>query len=156
LLHEGIVKEEATFEELSNHGPLFQKLMENAGKMKEYEEEMVDTETTDQKASSKSVTNGKVDGFAKSGSKPKEGKSILFKQKEREIRVASLGVLIRYNNALGGFWVVLILFGCYIAMETLQISSSTWLSHWTIIVELSHFYYRNSLYHTRWKSWLDS
>ncbi|KAL9318109.1 hypothetical protein ACSQ67_014626 [Phaseolus vulgaris] len=32
LLHEGIVKEEATFEELSNHGPLFQKLMENARK----------------------------------------------------------------------------------------------------------------------------
>lgn len=26
---------------------------------------------------------------------------------------------------------VLILFGCYIATETLRISSSTWLSHWT-------------------------
>ncbi|KAL9321009.1 hypothetical protein ACSQ67_012848 [Phaseolus vulgaris] len=131
LVHEGMVKEEGTFEELSNHGPLFQKLMENAGKMEEYEEEMVDTETTDQKASSKSVANGEVDGFAKSESKPKEGKSILIKQEERETGVVSLGVLDRYKNALGGLWVVLILFGCYIATETLRISSSTWLSHWT-------------------------
>ncbi|ESW19924.1 hypothetical protein PHAVU_006G166700 [Phaseolus vulgaris] len=131
LVHEGMVKEEGTFEELSNHGPLFQKLMENAGKMEEYEEEMVDTETTDQKASSKSVANGEGDGFAKSESKPKEGKSILIKQEERETGVVSLGVLDRYKNALGGLWVVLILFGCYITTETLRISSSTWLSHWT-------------------------
>lgn len=69
--------------------------MENAGKMEEYEEEIVDTESTYQKASSKSVANGEVDGFAKSGSKPKEGKSVLIKQEERETGVVSLGVLIR-------------------------------------------------------------
>jgi hypothetical protein len=37
----------------------------------------------------------------------------------------------RYKNALGGTWVVLVLFGCYISTEVLRISSSTWLSHWT-------------------------
>lgn len=37
----------------------------------------------------------------------------------------------RYKNALGGSWVVLILFGCYVSTEVLRVSSSTWLSHWT-------------------------
>ncbi|XP_029130585.1 ABC transporter C family member 2 isoform X2 [Cajanus cajan] len=131
LIHEGMVKEEGTFEELSNQGPLFQKLMENAGKMEEYEEDKVDTETTDQKPSSKPVANGAVNDNAKSGSKPKEGKSILIKQEERETGVVSWNVLIRYKNALGGLWVVMVLFACYILTETLRISSSTWLSHWT-------------------------
>ena len=35
LIHEGMIKEEGTYEELISHGPLFQKLMENAGKMEE-------------------------------------------------------------------------------------------------------------------------
>ncbi|KAI6703371.1 hypothetical protein NL676_012507 [Syzygium grande] len=35
LIHEGMVKEEGTFEELSRSGELFQKLMANAGKMEE-------------------------------------------------------------------------------------------------------------------------
>ncbi|XP_057789529.1 ABC transporter C family member 12-like [Salvia miltiorrhiza] len=35
LVSEGMVKEEGTFEELSEHGVLFKKLMENAGKMEE-------------------------------------------------------------------------------------------------------------------------
>ncbi|KAJ1414206.1 P-loop containing nucleoside triphosphate hydrolase [Sesbania bispinosa] len=133
LIHEGMVKEEGTFEELSNQGPLFQKLMENAGKMEEYEEEKLDTETTDQiqKSSSKPVANGAIDDYAKSGSKPKEGKSILIKQEERETGVVSWNVLMRYKNALGGSWVVLILFACYVLTEVLRVSSSTWLSHWT-------------------------
>lgn len=96
LVHEGMVKEEGTFEELSNHGLLFQKLMENAGKMEEYEEEeKVDTETTDQKPSSKPVANGAINDHAKSGSKPKEGKSVLIKQEERATGVVSLNVLTR-------------------------------------------------------------
>lgn len=37
----------------------------------------------------------------------------------------------RYKNALGGAWVVLVLFGCYFSTEALRVSSSTWLSHWT-------------------------
>ncbi|KAK7331399.1 hypothetical protein VNO77_25623 [Canavalia gladiata] len=133
LIHDGMVKEEGTFEELSNQGPLFQKLMENAGKMEEYEEEeKVDTaETTDQKPSSKPVANGAANDYAKTGSKPKEGKSVLIKQEERETGVVSWNVLKRYKNALGGTWVVLVLFACYVLTETLRISSSTWLSHWT-------------------------
>ena len=95
LIHEGMVKEEGTFEELSNQGPLFQKLMENAGKMEEYEEEKVDTETTDQKSSSKPGANGPLNDYEKSGGKPKEGKSVLIKQEERETGVVSLKVLTR-------------------------------------------------------------
>ncbi|XP_020967214.1 ABC transporter C family member 2-like [Arachis ipaensis] len=131
LIHEGTVKEEGTFEELSNQGPLFQKLMENAGKMEEYEEETVDTETADPKSSSKQVANGELNDTAKSGSKAKEGKSVLIKQEERETGVVSMKVLARYKTALGGLWVVVILFGCYFLTEVLRISSSTWLSHWT-------------------------
>ncbi|MCI02974.1 ABC transporter C family member 2-like, partial [Trifolium medium] len=89
LVHEGMVKEEGTFEELSSQGILFQKLMENAGKMEEYEEEKVDIEATDQKSSSKPVVNGEVNDHAKSESKPKVGKSILIKQEERETGVVS-------------------------------------------------------------------
>lgn len=39
--------------------------------------------------------------------------------------------LSRYKNALGGLWVVMILFTCYVSTEVLRVSSSTWLSHWT-------------------------
>ncbi|XP_058723910.1 ABC transporter C family member 2-like [Vicia villosa] len=131
LVHEGTVKEEGTYEELSSQGFLFQKLMENAGKMEEYEEEKVDIGDTDQKSSSKPVVNGAVSDNSKSESKPKAGKSILIKKEERETGVVSLNVLIRYKNALGGAWVVLVLFGCYFSTEALRVSSSTWLSHWT-------------------------
>lgn len=95
LVHEGMVKEEGTFEELSSQGFLFQKLMENAGKMEEYEEEKVDIEDTEQKSSSKPVVNGAVSDNSKSESKPKGGKSILIKKEERETGVVSLSVLIR-------------------------------------------------------------
>ncbi|KAJ7969063.1 ABC transporter C family member 2-like [Quillaja saponaria] len=134
LVHEGMVKEEGTFEELSNNGILFQKLMENAGKMEEYVEEMVDSETADPSVSSIPVTNGEVNGLLKSASqtnKSKEVKSVLIKQEERETGVVSLKVLARYKNALGGLWVVVVLFACYILTETLRVSSSTWLSIWT-------------------------
>lgn len=39
--------------------------------------------------------------------------------------------LCSYKNALGGMWVVSILFFCYALTEVLRISSSTWLSVWT-------------------------
>ncbi|POO04133.1 ATP-binding cassette containing protein [Trema orientale] len=133
LVHDGMVKEEGTFEELSNNGVLFQKLMENAGKMEEYVEEKEDNETTDQNASSKPVANGVLNDVksANDTGKPKGGKSVLIKQEERETGVVSLRVLSRYKDALGGLWVVSILFSCYILTEVLRISSSTWLSHWT-------------------------
>lgn len=133
LVHEGTVKEEGTFEDLSNNGMLFQKLMENAGKMEEYVEEKEEVETTDH-MTSKPVANGAVNDLPKSASnaiKPKEGKSVLIKQEERETGVVSLNVLRRYKNALGGLWVVMILFSCYVLTEVLRVLSSTWLSHWT-------------------------
>ncbi|KAM6551936.1 hypothetical protein CsatB_001744 [Cannabis sativa] len=132
LVHEGTVKEEGTFDELSNNGMLFQKLMENAGKMEEYAEENEDNEIIDGSAS-KPVANGVPNDVknANDVGKTKPGKSILIKQEERETGVVSMKVLSRYKNALGGLWVVVILFTCYILTEILRISSSTWLSHWT-------------------------
>eukprot|EP00258_Populus_trichocarpa_P051203 XP_024467222.1 ABC transporter C family member 2 isoform X3 [Populus trichocarpa] len=133
LVHEGMVKEEGTFEDLSNNGMLFQKLMENAGKMEEYEEQE-NNEIVDHKTSSKQVANGVMNNLPKNVSgtkKPKEGKSVLIKQEERETGVVNLKVLIRYKNALGGAWVVMVLFMCYLMTEVLRVSSSTWLSNWT-------------------------
>lgn len=92
-----MVKEEGTFTELSNNGILFQKLMENAGKMEEYVEEKEDVESAD-KNSSKPVANGVMNDLSKSANdtkKPKEGKSILIKQEERETGVVSWKVLAR-------------------------------------------------------------
>lgn len=91
------MKEEGTFEELSNHGLLFRKLMENAGKMEEYAEENVDSETNDQ-TSSKLVANGTPNDVASIGNKPKEVKSVLIKQEERETGVVSWKVLQRYGR----------------------------------------------------------
>ncbi|KAG4114413.1 hypothetical protein ERO13_D12G045100v2 [Gossypium hirsutum] len=133
LVHEGMVKEEGTFEDLSNNGVLFQKLMENAGKMEEYAEENENSDVVDQK-DSKPVANGVPNDMPKRASqsnKTKEGKSVLIKQEERETGVVSWNVLVRYKNALGGLWVVMVLFTCYILTEILRVSSSTWLSSWT-------------------------
>ena len=97
LVHEGMVKEDGTFEDLSNNGVLFQKLMENAGKMEEYVEEEENSHTVDQEAS-KPVVNGVANDMPKSASqanKSKEGKSVLIKQEERETGVVSWNVLIR-------------------------------------------------------------
>ncbi|XP_073027940.1 ABC transporter C family member 2-like [Primulina eburnea] len=133
LVHDGMVKEEGTFEELSNNGFLFQKLMENAGKM----EEFVEDEEADGKIesdASKPVTNGlniEVSKDENRTNKKKEGKSILIKQEERETGVVSWHVMMRYKNALGGAWVVMILLMCYVLTEVLRISSSIWLSYWT-------------------------
>ncbi|KAG8365655.1 hypothetical protein BUALT_Bualt18G0128600 [Buddleja alternifolia] len=133
LVHDGMVKEEGTFEELSNNGILFQKLMENAGKMEEYVEEKEDFERTDNKTSNPIANdlNNEVSKDANQTNKKNEGKSILIKQEERETGVISWHVLMRYKNALGGALVVMILFTCYVLSEILRVSSSTWLSYWT-------------------------
>ncbi|RXH98903.1 hypothetical protein DVH24_011228 [Malus domestica] len=149
LVHEGMVKEEGTFEELSNTGMLFKRLMEKAGKMEEYEEEeeeeeeKEDSRTFDQNsemidhgASSKPVANGVVNGMPKNTSqanKPKEGKSVLIKQEEKETGVVSLKVLARYKDALGGLWTVMILFTCYVSSEVLVTLAN---SYWLIISSL--------------------
>ena len=92
-----MVKEEGTFEELSSNGILFQKLMENAGKMEEYEEQNEEADI-DNKTSSNPIANGVVNDFSMNANhtnKRKEGKSVLIKQEERETGVVSLNVLIR-------------------------------------------------------------
>ncbi|KAJ9565724.1 hypothetical protein OSB04_001690 [Centaurea solstitialis] len=129
LVHEGMVKEEGSYEELSENGVLFQRLMENAGKMEEYTEEK--EEVADETQTSKPVTNGVAAELPKEAAKKKETKSVLIKQEERETGVVGFNVLKRYKDALGGWWVVVILFMCYAATETLRILSSTWLSIWT-------------------------
>lgn len=93
-----MVKEEGTFEELSNEGILFQKLMENAGKVEEYKEEKEEVDTIDPKTSLTPVANGSVSDFSKNANptnKVKEGKSVLIKKEERETGVVSLNVLRR-------------------------------------------------------------
>ncbi|KAJ6364107.1 hypothetical protein OIU76_029117 [Salix suchowensis] len=132
LLSEGMIKEEGTFEELSKKGKLFQKLMENAGKMEELVEEKESSENLDYK-SSKPAATGENDLPQEAGykMKVKGGKSVLIKQEERETGVISWNVLIRYNKALGGIWVVLIIFLCCLLTEILRVSRSTWLSFWT-------------------------
>ncbi|XP_073003248.1 ABC transporter C family member 2-like [Typha latifolia] len=133
LVHDGTVKEEGTFEELSNNGELFQKLMENAGKMEEQTEEKQSEKDGQEHTGTGDLAgaeNGLLKGENKSN-KTKEGKSVLIKQEERETGVVNLKVLARYKNALGGLWVVCIFFFCYALTEVLRMSSSTWLSVWT-------------------------
>ncbi|KAF2550576.1 hypothetical protein F2Q68_00034921 [Brassica cretica] len=52
-------------------------------------------------------------------------------QEERETGIISWNVLMRYKKAVGGLWVVMIIFACYLTTEVLRVSSSTWLSFWT-------------------------
>lgn len=97
LVHEGMVKEEGTFDDLSNNGTLFQKLMENAGKMEEYGEENEDVENIDRKTL-KAFANCMTNDLNKDAihtNKRKEGKSILIKQEERETGVVSVNILMR-------------------------------------------------------------
>ncbi|KAK8931125.1 ABC transporter C family member 2 [Platanthera zijinensis] len=133
VVHEGMVKEEGTFEELNRSGFLFQKLMENAGKMEEQVDEKEGVAQVEEIALS--TENGEVikvgDKSESKKSKSKNEKSVLIKQEERETGVVSFKVVNRYKNALGGLWVVMILFSCYVLTETLRVSSSTWLSVWT-------------------------
>jgi ABC-type methionine transport system ATPase subunit len=96
LLSEGMIKEEGTFEELFKNSELFQKLMENAGKMEEQVKEKEKSDNLDHK-SSKAEANweNELPQKAASTMKGKEGKSILIKQEERERGVVSWNVLIR-------------------------------------------------------------
>ncbi|XAR72527.1 Xenobiotic-transporting ATPase [Bertholletia excelsa] len=133
LVSEGMVKEEGTFDELSKNGTLFQKLMENAGKMEEQVDEKQDDINLDCKPS-KPADNVFQNGLPESVNtikKKREGKSVLIKQEERETGVVSWNVLKRYKDALGGLWAVMILLICYVLTEVLRVSSSTWLSVWT-------------------------
>lgn len=136
VVHDGVIKEEGTFDELSNSGELFKKLMENAGKMEEQMEEKQDESKRQDdikhpENGGSVIADGDMQKSQDTSNKTKQGKSVLIKQEERETGVISAKVLSRYKNALGGIWVVSVLFFCYALTEVLRISSSTWLSVWT-------------------------
>lgn len=88
LVSEGMIKEEGTFEELSGNGSLFQKLMENAGKMdatqemNKFDDEKIPTVNVEIKL-----------GSTKQG---EDGRSVLVKKEERESGIISWNVLTRY------------------------------------------------------------
>ncbi|KAE9593921.1 putative xenobiotic-transporting ATPase [Lupinus albus] len=133
VVSEGIIKEQGTFEELSKCGLLFQKLMENAGKMEQQTENNENIDNDD-KSNVLTLNGEAIVELPKDASYEKKGKlrkSVLIKQEERETGVVSWKVLMRYKSALGGLWVVSIVFACYALTEVLRISSSTWLSVWT-------------------------
>ncbi|XP_024518371.1 ABC transporter C family member 2 isoform X2 [Selaginella moellendorffii] len=130
LVHDGMIKEQGTYEDLISNGPLFKQLMENAGKMENTDEESA--ESSDESNINGDMKTQRAPSLKKkSSSKKEKKKSVLIKKEERETGVISFRVLERYKNALGGFWVVAILFLCYIMTETFRLSSSTWLSYWT-------------------------
>ncbi|KAK2998796.1 hypothetical protein RJ639_023994, partial [Escallonia herrerae] len=140
LVSEGMVKEEGTFEELSKNGKIFQKLMENAGKLEDHVDENDDRMNFDCK-SSKPVAYEELSELpidTSSTNKRIEGKSVLIKQEERGTGVVSWNILMRYKKALGGLWVVMILLICYTLTEVLRVLSSTWLSIWTKSKTKSH------------------
>lgn len=101
LVSEGKIKEEGTFEELSRYGKLFQKLMENAGKMEEMdeEEEKDEYQNINQKTSKPSANGvskvNELPGSNRYAKKGKEGKSVLIRQEERETGIVSWNVLMR-------------------------------------------------------------
>ena len=97
LVSDGTVKEDGTFDDLSKNSKLFQKLMENAGKMDEQVEENECRENLSNNKS-KPTTNGEVNELPKNAihsNKGKEGKSVLIKQEERETGIVSWKVLMR-------------------------------------------------------------
>ncbi|KAG8474416.1 hypothetical protein CXB51_033997 [Gossypium anomalum] len=134
LVANGVIKEEGTFEEISKNGRLFQKLMENAGKMEKQEEkdDGKNFNLEDLKPKSNEMVEiNELQKNANPAKRRKGRKAVLVKQEERETGVVSWNVLMRYKDALGGLWVVMILFTFYFSTEVLRISSSTWLRFWT-------------------------
>jgi ATP-binding cassette, subfamily C (CFTR/MRP), member 1 len=99
LIHDGVIKEQGTFDELSNNGELFKKLMENAGKMEEQLEEKQDEsksmDVTKQTENGDTVVVDVSSQKSQDPNKTKQGKSVLIKQEERETGVVSTKVLSR-------------------------------------------------------------
>lgn len=95
LVSEGMVKEEGTFEELSRNGTLFQKLMENAGKLENHVDENEDGTNLNSKTSESTDLHQELPKDTSSTSTRRKGKSVLIKQEERETGVVSWNVLMR-------------------------------------------------------------
>ncbi|XVF45970.1 hypothetical protein PTKIN_Ptkin02bG0250500 [Pterospermum kingtungense] len=134
LVSGGVIKEEGSFEEISKNGKIFQKLMENAGKMEKQEgkEGGKNFELEDLKpTSSEMVETNELLKNANPAKKKKARKAVLVKQEEKETGVISWNVVTRYKDALGGLWVVMILLMFYFSTEVLRVFSSYWLRFWT-------------------------
>ncbi|XP_017637071.1 ABC transporter C family member 12-like isoform X2 [Gossypium arboreum] len=136
LISNGVIKEEGTFEEVSRKGRIFQKLMENAGKMEKREGKgdgrYIDMEKLE--PNSNKMVENEINDILKdaNAAKRRKGmKAILVKQEERETGLVSWNVVMRYKDAMGGLWVVMILFTFYFSTEVLRILSSMWLRFWT-------------------------
>nr|XP_043635649.1 ABC transporter C family member 12-like [Erigeron canadensis] len=132
LVSEGMIKEEGTYEELSENGFLFKKLMEKVGGMDDHVDGN-ESKSNSNNGSSKQYVDEMISESIndQSNTTKKKRKSVLVNQEDRQTGIVSWNVLARYADALGGLWVVLVLFMCYISTEVLRISSSTWLSYWT-------------------------
>ncbi|XP_062096642.1 ABC transporter C family member 12-like isoform X2 [Humulus lupulus] len=129
LVSDSTITEQGTYEELTKNGKMFQKLMENAWKTGKNVKEKVDNESCFQDIPVPAL-NG-LFSDANNSTKENLEKVVLIKQEERETGVVSWNVLMRYKNALGGLWVVMIVLIFYSLMEVLRVSSSAWLSLWT-------------------------
>ncbi|KAB2051300.1 hypothetical protein ES319_A12G046300v1 [Gossypium barbadense] len=136
LISNGVIKEEGTFEEVSRKGRIFQKLMENAGKMEKREGKgdgrYIDMEKLE--PNSNKMVENEINDILKdaNAAKRRKGmKAILVKQEERETGLVSWNVVMGYKDAMGGLWVVMILFTIYFSTEVLRILSSMWLRVWT-------------------------
>lgn len=95
LVSEGMVKEDGTFEKLLEHGTLFPKLMENAGKMESHSVETECDPNFDNESSQFSNTRHELQKDVTSVTKRKAGKSVLIRQEERETGIVNWNVLMR-------------------------------------------------------------
>ena len=96
LVSEGMIKEQGTFEELSKSGPLFQKLMENAGKMEQADNnEDRESHGTDNDLPMNNEAIEELPSDASYENKGKLRKSVLIKKEERETGVVSWKVVMR-------------------------------------------------------------
>ena len=86
-INDGKIVEQGTYEHLIQIGPVFQKLMENSGKMEEGSEESNDKKSDD------AITLKSKD--EDKDPKKDDRKSILIKEEERETGVISWAVLSR-------------------------------------------------------------
>ncbi|KAI5055599.1 hypothetical protein GOP47_0029120 [Adiantum capillus-veneris] len=136
LVHGGEIKEQGTYKELIETGPVFKQLMENSGKMEEgpkINSHLQHFETSappNVKPYNESEERNRV-AYPIDILKKREGKSTLVRSEERETGIISWSVLNRYQEALGGCWVVCVFYVCYVLVEASRASSSAWLSVWT-------------------------
>lgn len=154
LVHEGRVAEQGAYEDLMAHGPLFKELMESAGSMEDSDAKKEEAPTgaiapreeagagmngegsqpLKKKISiRKSPSTVKGDGKGEEEKKKEVAKQAvaLVKSEERETGVVHFGVIKRYVRAMGGWGALVVLFGFYVLIEAVRLSSSVWVQVWS-------------------------